>query len=343
MKLQRIILLALCLMSVSVPGMAASDDAAIGMVTGPKTGTYIVFGRDIAREAAKASVQVNVFDSKGSVDNLKRITSKEKVGLAIVQSDVMGFLSRSKNKDSMEKARKLRLVLPLYNEEVHILANNDIKSIEELNNKRVVVGSEDSGSLITAVNIFSILGITPAKMYQVDPPHGVIAVLNGEVDAMVFVGGKPVKMFKNMEELESIQGANAGKLSHVHFLPITDRRLLKEYNSATITHDDYSYVTQDVPTVSVKALLVTYDYTMKKGDYYREHCRNMGKLVKAIYDNMGDLKSTGHPKWQQVDLDADVGSWKRDECSKGILSGDNESDDSQNTLEKDLLNIIKGQ
>lgn len=349
MKLQHIILLALCLalLGAYAPARANSgtdneSDSAIGMVTGPKTGTYITFGRDIAKEAAKDDIKVNVYDSKGSVENIKRITSKEKVGLAIVQSDVLGFLSRSKNKESIETARKLRLVVPLYDEEVHILANKNISSLEDLNGKRVVVGSEDSGSLITAVNIFSILGVTPDKMYQIDPPHGVIAVLNHEVDAIVFVGGKPVKMFKNMEEIGKItQGPNAGKLDSVHFLPINDQRLLKEYKPATITHNDYSFVTENVPTVASTALLVTYDYTMKKGAYYRSHCRNMGKLVKALYDNMVDLKATGHPKWQEVNMNAEISSWKRDSCSQKAISGGGLEDDND-SLEKDLLGIAKG-
>ncbi len=321
---------------------AEDDSSAIGMVTGPKTGTYIAVGRDIAREAAKEGVRVNVFDSKGSVDNIARITSKEKVGLAIVQSDVMGFLSRSKSKDSMEIAKKLKLVVPLYDEEVHILANKDIKTINDLAGKRVVLGSEDSGSLITAVNIFSILGVEPAKMYHIDPPHGVIAVLNGEADAMVFVGGKPVRMFKNMEELGKItNGSNAGKLDHVHFLAINDQRLLKEYKPATITHDDYGFVNDNVPTVSVTALLITYDYTLKKGKYYEEHCANMGKLVKSVYDNIDDLKTNGHPKWKEVNLNADVGDWKRDTCSAKVMSGET-SETEHNALEKDLLGIIRG-
>src|SRR5271165_5313491 len=101
MKLQSVFLLSVFFVFLGT-GVEASynryqeDDssAAIGMVTGPKTGTYITFGKDIAKEAAKEGIKVNVFDSKGSVENIQRITSKEKVGLAIVQSDVLGFLRR---------------------------------------------------------------------------------------------------------------------------------------------------------------------------------------------------------------------------------------------------------
>lgn len=319
------------------------SDQAIGMVTGPKTGTYITFGKDIAREAAKSGVKVDVYDSKGSIDNIKRITSKEKVGLAIVQSDVLGFLSRSHNPQSLTIAHKLRLVAPLYDEEVHILANRDIKSVADLNGKRVVVGSEDSGSTITAENVFNILSITPSNVYETDPPHGVIAVLEGDADAMVFVGGKPVKMFKNMEDLAKITaGPNAGKLDQVHFLSLNDQRLLKEYKPATITHSDYGFVNENVATIAVTAMLITYDYTLKPGEYYRLRCNNMAKLVKALYDYTDDLKASGHPKWNEVDLNADVGDWKRDICTQKVLAEMGVREEDNSALEKDLLSVIKG-
>lgn len=322
----------------------AEDSPAIGMVTGPRTGTYIQFGRDIAREAAKVGVSINVYESNGSIDNIKRITSKEKVGLAIVQSDVLGFLSRSKNPDSIATAGKLRLVAPFYNEEVHVLARKEIKTLADLEGKRVVVGMEGSGSMITAVNLFSTLHISPGKMFQIDPPRGVVATLDNEVDAVVFVGGKPVKMFKNMEDLSSIKtGANAGKLDQVHFLPINDARLLKEYRPATITHSDYAFVSADVPTIAVTAVLITYDYSRKPGSYYKEQCQNMRKLAEALQGNLGDLRATGHPKWKEVDLSADVGNWKRDSCSgPALLTGGSTALPQGDGLENDLLGVIRG-
>jgi hypothetical protein len=192
------------------------------------------------------------------------------------------------------------------------------------------------------VNIFSILGITPAKMYEVDPPRGVVAVLNNEADAIVFVGGKPVKMFKNMEDLANIkQGGNAGKLEQVHFLALDDPRLLKEYKPATLTHDDYNYVTGAVPTIAVTAVLIAHDYTLKKETYYRDQCHNMAKLARILRDHLDDLKAHGHPKWKEVDLNAGVGIWKRDQCSAGTFAESAPKADERE-LEKDLISVIRG-
>jgi len=340
-------LIALLLLSASFYGVAEArhyqDDAPpMGILTGPRTGTYIAFGRDIAHVAASKGVTIQVFESNGSIDNIKRITSKEKVGLAIVQSDVLGFLSRSKNPESVAAASKLRLVAPLYNEEVHILARGNIATLADLAGKRVVVGSAGSGSMITAVNIFSLLGITPAKMYEIDPPRGVVAVLNNEVDAVVFVGGKPVKIFKNMEELAKINtGANAGKLEQVHFLPLDDARLLKEYKPAALTHNDYSFITSDVPGIAVTALLVSYDYTMKDERYYHAQCRNMKKLAEALRDNLDTLKANSHPKWKEVDFGANIDNWTHDACSSGVFTAATSAPSDTNSLEKDILGVVR--
>jgi TRAP-type uncharacterized transport system substrate-binding protein len=61
------------------------------MVTGSKTGTYIQFGNDIAGVAKTVGLDILVKDSQGSIDNIKRINSKENATFGIVQSDVLGI------------------------------------------------------------------------------------------------------------------------------------------------------------------------------------------------------------------------------------------------------------
>jgi len=332
----------LAILSITPAYAEETEDNTLGMVTGPKTGTYILIGQDIAKVAQKAGLNIDVRESKGSIDNIKRITSREKVSLALVQSDVLGFLSRSQNENSVETAKKLRMVVPIYNEEVHILASKDIQNIQDLNGKRVVVGSEGSGSMITSVNIFSMLGIKPAKLYQISPPEGVVAVLKNKADAMVFVSGKPVRLFKNMEELSGIKdGPNAGALDKVHFLALDDARLLKEYRKAEITSQDYSFSEEDVPTVAVTAVLINYDFTRDTSPYYQEQCERMANLGKALHDNLDWLRSNGHPKWKETDYSTPVGYWRKDECSWSKIGGAPEIGGKDRELEMDLLNIIR--
>ena len=150
-------------------------DDTIGIVTGPKTGTYYEFGKDIAQIAGKAGIDVDVKPSEGSIDNIKRINSSENAAIGIVQSDVLGFLSRSKSPGSIRIASNLRMIFPFYNEEVHVLARNEIKSFADLQGKKIAVGEEGSGNMMTAINLFSMMNITPGEFRKISAAQGVVA------------------------------------------------------------------------------------------------------------------------------------------------------------------------
>ncbi|NJN45394.1 MAG: hypothetical protein HC808_01655 [Candidatus Competibacteraceae bacterium] len=53
------------------------------------------------------------------------------------------------------------------------------------------------------------------------------------------------------------------------------------------------------------------------------------------------MKKTGHPKWKEVDLDAEVGNWESDTCSRSAAQGAKGSKtDISKELEKLLLNEL---
>lgn len=315
---------------------AQASSPTLGMVTGPKTGTYIAIGHDIARTAARESITVMVKESGGSIDNIKRINSAENAALGIVQSDVLGFLSRSRNPETIRIASRLRMVLPLYKEEVHVLARKEIASFKDLQGKKVVVGEEGSGHMLTAVNLLSMMEVKVADTLRLPPPEGVVAVLEGKADAVVFVGGKPVKLFKNMEQLATPENAKfTDLLKHVHFLPLQEPRMLEEYPVAEITPQDYTFMEQPVPTIAVRAVLMTFDFAEAKSVGAKKRCEAIGKVAQAVRSQIDTLKDSGHPKWKEVDLNADPGLWKMDRCSWA-----NADTTPSAPLGNDLLNII---
>ena len=307
-----------------------SRQAPISIVTGLKTGTYYIFGRDIVDVAKKSEIDVLVKPSEGSIDNIKRINSDESTTLGIVQSDVLGFLGRSKNPDSMKVASNLRLVFPFYNEEVHVLARKEIKDFKDLQGKKVAIGEDGSGNMLTSINLFSIMGITPAESQKIPSAQGVVAVLKGEIDAVIFVGGKPVRLFKNLEDLTLPENQKyAAMLEKVHLLPMNGAKMLEEYKPAEITPADYNFVKETVPTISVQAVLVSYDMSQANN---QKRCEQIGNFAKMIRNSLPALKESGHPKWKEVNLDSNISIWKKDACSW--------PEQSSAETSKDLLNIL---
>ena len=339
----RLLMSGLLLLCCGLTPVRADDANAkqIGMVTGSKTGTYIQFGNDIAGVAKTVGLDILVKDSQGSIDNIKRINSKENATFGIVQSDVLGFLSRSENPEMRQVASRLRLIFPFYNEEVHLFANKAIASFADLQDKRVVVGEQGSGTWLTAMNLLQLTGVKPAELIHLPPLQGVTAVLKGEADATFYVAGKPVSLFTKVGNLIT-KPEFAPMLANVHFVPLDDPRMLREYQPARIGQADYEWLSGDVPTIAVKAVLMSFDFSGKQSHYFVQRCQQLAKLGQVLRANLSTLRQTGHPKWKEVNLDEKVGTWPLDRCSRSDVKGGDSSVDLTRELEKMLLNQYEG-
>lgn len=318
----------------------AVAEEGIGMVTGSKTGTYYQFGGDIAEVAKKVGLTILVKDSAGSIDNIKRLNSSENATLGIVQSDVLGFLSRSDSPEMQRVAGRIRLVFPFYNEEVHLFANTKIRKFEDLAGKRVVLGEKGSGNWLTATNLLQMTGVKPGEELYLPPLKAVTAVLQGEADAMFYVAGKPVELFSKLGNLKE-KPEFAPLFANVHFLTLEDTIMLREYKASEIGPADYPWIAETVPTIAVKAVLMSFDYSSKKTPYYRQRCQELAKIGQAVRDNIDTLRKTGHPKWKEVDLEAKIGTWELDSCSRETAGKGAPKVDISRELEKVLLNQIK--
>lgn len=300
-------LLAGCFVSLAMSTAVCAEP--IGMVTGSESGTYIKIGNDIASVAAREGVEIEVKSSAGTLANVERMNSSENAGIGILQSDVLSVL--------LEKTPKalegLRMAMPLYDEEVQLFAASQILSIRDLSGKRVVVGPVSSGVEITALNLLTQFRVHPAQVINEAPATGVQMVLDGEADAVFYVAGKPVEVFTRIGELPKSQ------IKGYHFVPLAIHDIEGEYVPATLSSKDYGWMDREVRTISTKAVLAVYDFSSERNGYYRARCADYEKIGKAIYQNLADLQQNGHPKWKQVDLHADIGSWTRDACfNRGI-------------------------
>ncbi len=301
----------------------------MGIVTGSKTGTYIQIGKNIASLVSRRGINLKVIPSSGSLDNIADVFETRGVQLGIVQSDVLSFI-RSQDDSHLKKiARKIKMVFPLYNEEVHILANQSIDTLSDLDGKIVAVGKSGSGTFLTAKVIFEISDIQAEEMVLIGGSDALNELADGEIDAMFYVAGYPVKLFQEFQE------------EKFHLISITDKSVYEYYVPSTIPANTYPFQEEAVSTVAVKAVLMTYNYR-------RRQCKNVGKVGKIIYDNIDWLKQNGHAKWQDVDLDYPLKQWEQYGCVQKAISSnssspsstrENENDsNSKNTLRRFLNN-----
>jgi TRAP transporter TAXI family solute receptor len=334
--IHHLLFLSVVLFGLMVSSGVAKDKSPMGMVTGSASGTYIQFGKQIAQMAKQEGVEILVKTSGGSLDNIQRIRSKENAALGIVQSDVLGFiLKRSEDPQLQQFVKHLRLIFPFYNEEVHLFANKDITRINDLQGKTVAIGTVNSGNFVTSINLFHIMGIEPKTVVtDLKPAEAAAAVISKEIDAMIYVAGKPVTLFSDLEKIKE-NPELAPYFEETHFVPLENEKILQEYVASNISTADYSWFPGEVPTVAVKAVLIGYDFSRGKSPYYQMRCSQLSRVGKAIRENISWLKKNGHQKWQEVDLEQEVGIWEADTCSRKVVPP------SQKGLHEKIMDVIK--
>jgi TRAP transporter TAXI family solute receptor len=284
-------------LAVIVLAMSLSAAPQMGIVTGNVTGTYIKIGEDIKKIAEPSHISLQVFESAGSIQNVFDVRRKRGIQLGIVQSDVLDYIRDISDDNELKTiAAKLAAVYPLYKEEVHVLGDLSLKTLQDLHGKRVAIGPQRSGTYLTAKTIFFQTGVTPSKEVFLGGKEALDALRKGEIDAMFYVAGAPATLFS-----ESTTADDKFQLIGV------DDKALDSYLTAVIPAGTYKWQESDVKTVAVKAVLITFSYA-------GEQCQNVAKVAKIIHENKAWLDANGHPKWREVNLDERLPKWPQYEC-----------------------------
>ncbi|OCW58908.1 C4-dicarboxylate ABC transporter substrate-binding protein [Hoeflea olei] len=278
------------------------------MMTGGPTGTYIRIGQDIAALGAECGLTLNVVESAGSLENFVGVRKRRNTQFGIVQSDVLEYLKTYEKNDPeiQDAVRGVRIMFPLYNEEVHVLARKEIGSLRDLAGRKVAIGVKDSGTYLTASLILDILQVKPSERVTLNPDAALPKLEGGEIDAFFYVAGAPASLFAKTE----IDPAK------FHLLPITEAPLLATYSRAEIPAGTYGFQSEPVDLVAVKAVLMTYDYDPKRNAYHRESCATVADFSSLMLSGLERLRETGHPKWKSVDLGALPPGWRVGSCVK---------------------------
>lgn len=307
---RHLIAFVLAVIGLALPAQAQEFEKNI--LTGGPTGTYIQFGQNISEIASKCGVNLQVQESAGSLENFLGVRKRRFTQFGIVQSDVLEYL-KTFAADDPGVARAIlgvRIAFPLYNEEVHVLGTKDINSLADLNDKRIAVGTENSGTFLTASLVLDLAQIEPSEKRAINADESLQALLNGEIDAFFYVAGAPTKLFQSPE-------IDADRF---HLVPISDPTLQAVYVPATIPANSYPFQNAPVDVVAVKAVLMTYEYDPRRNAYHRESCRAVSEVAHIISSRFGELRASGHPKWQQVDLTDLPPGWNIGACVNEGLS-----------------------
>lgn len=289
---------------------AVAQDYETSIVTGGAAGTYIKIGRDIAQIAAECGRTMTVQESAGSIENILAVRDRPLTQFGIAQSDVLEYVRTFQADDPVlaRAAKGIRIVFPLYDEEIHVLARREIADLAGLAGKRVSTGVEGSGNSLTASLLLDLAEVQPAERLKLSPADSLAALLDGTIDAFFYVVGAPAALFAE-GEIDP---------QRFHLLPLTDPVLQALYTPARIAAGTYAFQSEAVDLVAVKAVLLTFDFVPRRNAYQAAACRTVAEFSHLILSRLDRLKETGHPKWKSVDLTALPPGWTVSNC---VLDG----------------------
>jgi uncharacterized protein len=292
-------LLLVLLFAACRPSMAADDTQDfIGLITGELRSTAHQVGMDLKAMATQANLHLAIYNSSGAVENIYAVYQRPGTHLGFVQSDVLAFVAKVESDPRLALiAQKIKWVYPLYDQEVHILARPDIPDLAALNGRSIAIGDPQSGSYLTSRLILEIAGVKPRSIQPIGGDAALDALKRAAVDAMVIVDGMPTERLV----------LDVSPMDGLHLVPVTHSGIRAFYPACRIPSGTYPWQTGDVETVSVRNVLVAYDF-------HNRHCDTIGTLAQLIRDNMAWLRINGHPKWKRVDLDATVSGWDQYSC-----------------------------
>ncbi len=294
----------MALVVVLVAAFAGTSFAVdMGVITGSDKGTYYQFGLNMQRLVKQSDIDLGVYTSKGSVENVYAVYQRPRTQLGIVQSDVLAFVARVQTDPVLKRiAKKIKMVFPLYNEEIHLLGKRGITDFDDLTGRRVAIGREGSGTYLTARLLFKVSEVEPKEMVLIDTDEALVELKAGRIDAMFYVVGYPAKLF-----VEGVTEADGLAL-----IPIFNKSITEFYPVVQIPAKTYAWQPNPVDTVAVKSVLVSYDFRRLDCDY-------VGRFAQIVATNLDWLKKNGHPKWQAVDLEYPLKGWEQYDCVKKYL------------------------
>ena len=212
-------------------------------------GTYRVFGDTFANlvTSKNKKYSMEVKTTAGSAANL-RLLSDGYIQMAIAQMDLTN--------DAYERTGIFE------NEKKHggysavVRADSGINTIEDLQDKRVSVGEEESGTEQNAKQILAVYGLNDSLVDEVnlDYTNAAQELKAGTIDAFFCTAGAQTTAIGELAKKCDIRLLNIDEKSADKL-----KRTYKFYTNCTIPKETYQGQTEDIQTVGVKAVLLASD------------------------------------------------------------------------------------
>ena len=186
--------------------------------TGPIGGTYFPVGGlianvisgppgsmacDLGGSCGVPGLIAAAVSTQGSLDNVRGMAGAT-LDLALCQANIAHDAYTGSGLYAGNRVETLRVIANLFPEAVHVVVRKDggIRSIGELEGKRVSVGEKNSGTLATAKTVLRGYGLALKDLKPVYEKlvRSADMLTAGEIDAFFMVGGQPIAAIAHSAE-----------------------------------------------------------------------------------------------------------------------------------------------
>jgi len=275
--------------------------------------TYGAFAADLATVLNDGDeFRILPVQGHSAFQNVRDVRYLRGIDMGFVQSNVLGYYRR--NGLIPDISDKIAYLFKVANLEIHVITRSDITSVEQLRGKKVNVNQAGSGTQLTAMDLFSFLGlkVEEVNMRQNDAFE---KLKTGEIAATVALTGKPSR------EIAKLRAKDGFRILPIAF----DKKMLGDFAPTSLTHEDYPDLIpegQTVETVASGTIMIAYNWP-KNSDHYRR----IDKFVKAFFPRLEEFrKPPRHEKWNDTVLSTVLPGWKRFEAAEEWLKQSREAD-----------------
>jgi TRAP transporter TAXI family solute receptor len=264
------VLLAALALALAPAGAAAQDLRFFRIGTGTTAGTYFPIGAILANAVSGPpgappcelggscgvpGLIAVAQASSGSVENIANIRDGT-IDSGFSQADIVTWAYTGTGLYAEDgPIADLRAIAHLYNELIHVVvpADSPVETVADLRGRRVALGDEGSGTLIDARLVLEAYGLSEADLdpFYLAPAPASDAMLEGTLDAFVFVGGVPLVAVEDLARRMPIRLVAFDD-------PVAEALVARIpfFTMATLPADGYPDV-DPVPTLAVGAMWVT--------------------------------------------------------------------------------------
>lgn len=218
--------------------------------------------------------------SYGAAGNLDDLLYLHGVDVAITQSDVFEYFQTVRKTPNLD--RRVQYIIRLPISELHILARDDVRSLEDLRGKKVNFGPAGTGASLTGTIVFQRLGID-VQQVLIPQPSALQMLQAGQIDAIARVIPKPIDFFSKIPP-------NSG----LHLVNIPFTKIFEDhYTLGEFTKQDYPNLLDGkdrIDTIAVPAVLAAYNWPVNSDRYQK-----VQRFVQYLFNNFDKLQHPPYP------------------------------------------------